>query len=210
MYNLSKLINEQIKLAKRVIKTDDFSDIKTIAGCDIAYFENNAICTIVVMDLETLKVREKKYKIGKVNFPYIAGFLGYREAPIIVETYHELEIDPDIFIIDGNGILHPQKFGLASQVGLLLDKPTIGIAKNLLCGEVKGDKILLNNKVVGKSFKSREISNPIYVSIGNKICLKTAEKIIKKTIDGHKLPEPLHQAHKYANKIKRKFKKGEL
>jgi deoxyribonuclease V len=210
MFDLSKLKNEQSRLAKRVIKRDDFSDIKTIAGCDVAYVDNNVICAIVTMDIETLKVREKIYKMGKTNFPYISGFLGYRETPMIIETYHDLELEPDLFIIDGNGILHPHLFGLASQVGLSLDKPTVGVAKALLCGEEKDDKIMLNEKVVGKVLKTRDISKPIYISIGNKVSLKSAEGFVKKTMAGHKLPEPLHQAHKYASKIKRKFKAKEL
>jgi deoxyribonuclease V len=211
MYDLSKLRKEQIRLARKIIKTDDFPQkLTTIAGCDVAYLGNTMMCAIVVMDIDTLKIREKIYRIEKVCFPYLSGFLGYREAPIMIETYHELELDPDIFIIDGNGVLHPHFFGLASQVGLSLDKPSIGVAKALLCGKEKDDKIILDEKIIGKSLKTRDISKPIYVSIGNKVSLKTATNIVNKTVIGHKMPEPLHQAHKYANKIKRKFKAKEL
>ncbi len=204
--DLDKLKSEQLMLAKKVALSDDFSDISTVAGCDVAYTGRYIVCAIVVMDYESLRIRETKHVIKTVRFPYIPGFLSYREAPIIIDTYHELEIDPDIMIIDGNGILHPRKMGLASHVGLSLDKPSIGVAKSLLCGEISGDKVILGKDTVGMLLKTKQQAKPIFISQGNKMSLKSAAEIVAKCMGEHKLPEPLHQAHKLANKARRKIK----
>jgi len=204
--DLTKLKEEQARLARRIQSTDDIRKINTIAGCDIAYTGNTIICAIVVMDYDTLKIREEQTTVGKVNFPYIPGFLSYREAPITIETYHKLELDPDVFIVDGNGILHPRRMGLACTIGLSLDKPAIGVAKNLLCGDVNDDTVYLDKDVIGKLLSTKDKAKPIYVSPGHKVSMQTAIAVAKKTLTEHKLPEPLHQAHKLANKMRRKLK----
>lgn len=204
--DLDKLKAEQLRLAKKVVLKDDFSSIKAVAGCDVAYTGRHIICCIVVMDYKTLDIRETKHIVHAVRFPYIPGFLSYREAPIIIETYHELEIDPDILMIDGNGLLHPRKMGLACHVGLSLDKPSVGVAKSLLCGKIIDNTVYLQNTAVGKVLKTKEQAKPIYISQGNKISLKTALEVAKNTMRVHKLPEPLHHAHKLANKVKKKLK----
>jgi len=204
--DLSKLKEEQKKLARRVMLRDDFSKIQTVAGCDIAYTGNNIICAVVVMDYETLQVRETQTTVSRVQFPYIPGYLAYREAPISIETYHKLELDPDVFLVDGNGILHPRKMGLASALGLSLDKPAVGVAKNLLCGDVVDDTVYLDKEAVGKLIGTKEQAKPIYVSPGHKVGLRTSMEVVKKTLREHKMPEPLHEAHKLANKIRRKLK----
>ncbi|MEM4267604.1 MAG: endonuclease V [Candidatus Woesearchaeota archaeon] len=203
---VERLKEEQTKLAKKIILTDSFDKLDTVAGCDIAYTGNKIISAIVVCDYKTLQIREKKYTIGKTRFPYIPGFLSYRESPITIETFHKLEIDPDILIVDGNGILHPRMLGMASHLGLLLDKPTIGVSKGLLCGEKRGDSIYLGKEVIGKVIETKEGAKPIFVSPGHKIGFSTMLEIIKHCLKEHKLPEPLHEAHKLATKIRNKIK----
>ena len=124
----------------------------------------------------------------------------------MIETYHRLELDPDIMLIDGNGRLHPRRMGLACHVGLSLDKPTIGVAKNLLTGEIQGDDILLNGEKLAKIMETKNKAKPIYISQGHKVSLSKALEITKACSTVHKLPEPLHQAHKLANKVRRKIK----
>jgi len=204
--DLIKLKQEQVKLARKVIVRDQVDEIKTVAGCDIAYTNDNIVCAIIVMDYPSMKVREFKTTSGRVRFPYISGYLSYREAPLMIETYHQLEMDPDVMIVDGNGILHPRKMGLACYMGLSLDKPTIGVAKNLLVGELEKDSVVLNGDVIGKLLETKHKAKPIYVSPGHKVSMKTAVKVIKETLLDHKLPEPLHQAHKLANKVRKKLK----
>lgn len=205
--DVGKLKEEQLKLAEKVITTDSFDKIKTIGGVDQAFFDDKIVSSIVVCDYKTMEIIEKKYAISDVTMPYIPGYLSYREAPVIVEAYNKLETKPDILIVDGNGILHPRRIGLASHVGILLDQVTIGIAKNLLLGELSGDKIIVDKEIRAVQLQTRSFSKPIFISPGHRISLKTSVEIVKKCLrEPHKLPEPLYFAHKYANKIKKSKK----
>jgi len=207
--DLNKLKEEQLKLAKKVIINDKFEKIKTVAGVDQTFTKEEVISGIVVCNYKDLKLIEKKYAIVKAKFPYVSGLLTYRESPAIVEAFNKLENKPDILIVDGNGILHPRRIGMASHVGILLDMPTIGVAKKLIVGEVKEGTIYMEKEARGYELITREHSRPIYVSPGNNVSLKTSLEIVKKCIKvPHKLPEPLHLAHRYANKVKKKLEKN--
>ena len=158
-----------------------------------------------------MEVKEKAYTIKKAPVPYMAGFLAYTEGPAISEAYAKLEQKPDVMIFDGNGILHPRRCGLASHIGVLLDIASIGVARHLLVGEVKGNVVYVDKEARAELLITREHSKPIYISPGHKISLKTSVEIVKKCIKfPHKLPEPLHLAHKYSNEIRDKLAKGEL
>jgi deoxyribonuclease V len=204
--NLKRLEQEQKDLAKKITLKDEFKKIKTIAGVDQSYTSNKIISAIILMNYETLEVIEKNYSIQEEKFPYIPGFLAYRDSPAIIEAYNNLKTKPDILILDGHGILHPRGLGLASHISLLLDIPTIGVAKNLLYGKPEKDLILINRRPRGVMLKTKEHAKPIYISPGNKITLSTAVKIIRHCMKEHKLPEPLYLAHKYATKIKNSLK----
>jgi deoxyribonuclease V len=204
--NLAKLEAEQAKLAKKIVANDGIHEIRTVAGCDIAYTGNKIVSAIIVMDYPSLKVREFRTSTGLVRFPYIPGFLSYREAPMIIETYHKLELDPDLLMVDGNGRLHPRRMGLASAVGLALDKPSIGVAKKLLMGQPQDGYIVVDGERLAGILETKEKAKPIYVSQGHKVSLRTAINVAKACQQQHKLPEPLHQAHKIANKERRKLK----
>jgi deoxyribonuclease V len=207
MVDIGKLKQEQLKLAEKVIITDSFKKIETVGGCDLAYIDNTKVVSaIVVLDYKTLKVIEKKYAIIDTPIPYIPSFLSYRDAPAIVEAFNKLDHKPDILLCDCNGILHPRRIGCASHVGILLDQVTIGVAKNLLCGELKEDTVIVDKEVRAVTIKTKDFAKPIFISPGHKISLKTSVEIVKKCLKGHKLPEPLHQAHKYATKLKRELR----
>jgi len=202
---LNKFKQEQLKLAKKVIKKDDFDKFELIAGVDQAFVNNKVISAIVVCDAKTLKPVEKKYAVVEATIPYIPGFLSYRESPAAVEAFNKLEKKPDIIIVDAHGLAHPRRLGMASHLGLLLDVPTIGTAKKLIVGKSQNGKIVHNNKVIAQEVVTKEHARPLYVSIGHRISLKAAVELVKKTtILPHKLPEPLHLAHRYANKIREK------
>jgi len=202
--NILEIKKEQIRLAKKVLVKDEFEEIKYIAGCDQSFLEDNrVISAIVVLDYNTMQVIEKKYGIAEAPMQYIPGFRAYRESPAVVDAFSNLTQRPDIMIVDANGILHERKIGMASHLGIILDIPTIGVAKKLLLGEEKEDKIIVDGETRGMALKTKDTAKPIYVSPGHRVSMKTAESIIRKCIVGnHKMPEPLHEAHKYSNKIR--------
>ncbi len=201
--DIAKLKAEQIKLAKEVVCRDEFDKVKLVAGVDQAFIGDEVISAIVVCDYKTLKPVEEKYAIVKTDVPYIPGYLSYREAPAIVEAYGKLEQKPDVLIVDGNGILHPRRIGMASHVGILLDVPTIGVAKTFLLGEKMDHEIMVGNEVRGFELITKEHARPIYVSIGHKIGLGSSVRIVKDClVYPHKLPEPLHLAHRKADDLR--------
>ncbi len=191
--NEKKLIKVQEKLKKKLILKDDFESIENIAGVDVAYKDDKAVCAVVIMNRN--KIILKKTRKSTAKFPYIPGFFAFREAPPIIKTVKGIKNKIDILLVNGHGIAHPRGFGLASHVGLILNLPTIGIASSLLCGEVRDGYIFLNNKKVGYQYRK------IYVSPGHRISLPSSIQIVKGCMHAHRLPEPLHRAHKLAKKI---------
>lgn len=203
--NLKILEQEQIKLAQKVLLSDSFEDLKLIAGCDQAFTQDKTISAIVLCDRD-MKVIEVKHSVIETKMPYIPNFLAFREAPAVMEAYSKLEKRPDLLLADGNGLLHPRRFGLASHLGVTLGIPTIGIAKSLLCGKVDNSRVYLDKEVVGFELKTREHAKPVYISPGHMVSLKTSIELVKKMIkQPHKLPEPLHLAHKEAEKIRKEI-----
>jgi len=205
----SELIKIQKQIAKRVVLKDDFSrPIKTIAGFDLAFFDDKAVATGVVLDYKHLHVKEiKTIEIG-VLFPYISTFLTFREGPPITKVYKKLKLKPDIMMINGQGIAHPLFCGIASHVGVLLDKPSIGVAQSKLVGDYTEpvklgsySLIKFKNRNVGYAYKSKENCRPILISPGHRISADISLKITKKCIKNHKLPEPIFIAHSISNKV---------
>ena len=209
--DLNKLKLEQEKLAKKVLLKDSFEKLELIGGVDQSYHDDIVISAIAICNFETMQVLEQVFSTAKAAISYVPGYLSYREGNAIANAFAKLNVKPDVLIFDGNGILHPKMLGVASHIGVLEDIPTIGVAKQLLLGEMKANKIYVDKELRGESLITRDHARPIYVSPGNKITLKTSLEIVKKCMRfPHKLPEPLHLAHKYANEIKGKIMKGEI
>jgi len=202
-FPLKKLREEQIKLSKKVIIKDDFKKIETVAGIDVAYPKNEfdyACGACIVIDYNTKEIIEKKTIFWETEFPYISTYLFYREFPVIRELVNILKIEPTVFMFDGNGILHPYMIGLATQAGIALNKPSIGIAKRLLYGEISGNEVKIDGIKKGNTyFSHKKIKRPIFVSPGHKISFDTSLSIVKK-LSKFKIPEPLRQAHILAKK----------
>lgn len=200
--DLEKLKNEQIKLAKelRIKDFKNFDEITKIGAIENAFFENKIISGIVVIDGE--EVIEQQYYSDKLKFPYLSGFRAYRELPAMIEAFNKLDEKPELILVHGHGIAH-ERLGLASHFGLSVGIPAIGVAENLIFGEVKGEDILIKNKKVGKVLQVKEGAKPLYISPGNLISLESAEKIVKQLIQsGHKLPEPMRKAKKYVDSVR--------
>jgi len=197
-FSLEELINIQKALSRKLVLTDEFKKINTIAGADISYHHssNKAACAVSVFDFETMREIKTTVKKFSIDFPYIPGFLAFREAEPIAETVKSLcpEGMSDILLIDGHGIAHPRYFGVASHIGIILDIATIGVAKSLLVGKVDEGKIVYQGKTVGFALKNKNFSE-IYISPGNKVSLSSSLGIVKKCMLSHRLPEPLYRAH---------------
>ncbi len=203
-------LKDQQEQFARQLRTEDgvkIDEIKHIAGFDVSYFGNKCVCSVVVLNFKTFEVVERKFLVTKTPMNYVPGFLAFREGPPICQTYFDLECDPDVIMVDGHGMAHPLNAGLATFVGVELGKPTIGVAKSLLVGEEKDSQIFYEGELVGKTVKTKEHANPLFVSPGNLISIETAAEIVKRcVVPPHKMPEPLHQAHRFADKMAEKHK----
>lgn len=208
-FDAQKLKKEQIKLNESIIVKDDFEKCELLGGCDFIVLDKKIGCAIVIYDPKEQKIIETQIVVIDENMSYQPSFLFYRFGPAAVEAYHKLQTRPDVLFVAGNGILHPRKIGLASHLGLVLDIPTIGVSHKLFFGEVKEDGFVYYNLLkLGAAIKTREFSNPVIVSQGHKISLRTAINLVKENcISPHKLPEPLHIAHRFASKLKKGDKK---
>ena len=211
-FSVEKARKLQISLSKKVICKDQITvPIKYVAGVDVAYTNKHSIGAVVVLDYNSMKPIETKTAITETRFPYIPTFLSFREIPPVVSAIRKLTIKPDVFLIDGQGIAHPYRLGFASHLGVILDIVTIGVAKNILCGQItdRGDRfwkpIIDEGEIIGGAVFTKPGAKPVYVSVGHKISLKTAIKIILACSRECRIPEPLRKAHMTAQKTKRKM-----
>jgi deoxyribonuclease V len=199
-YPLKKLRKEQIALSKKIILQDDFDTLETIAGIDVAYPENefeDACGACVILEYETKKIVEESVVFLQTDFPFISTYFSYRELPIVVKLMDQIQMKPSLTLLDGNGIIHPYRCGFASHTGIFLNIPTIGVAKTLLYGAVKGSKVWIDKEQRGFAFSIKKGIKPVYVSPGHRVSLTTSLKIVKH-LSSFKNPEPLRRAHHLA------------
>ncbi len=197
----------QNELHKQIIQSDRFEQIRTIAGVDIGLSKDIAFASVVVLSYPDLQIVDGVVAKSRVNFPYIPGYLSFREIPPLLVAFARLQTEPDLVIVDGQGIAHPRRFGLACHLGLVLDKPTIGCAKSRLCGEyIEPDKnkgsythILDNDEIIGVALRTRTNVNVVYVSVGHRITLDSARMITMSCCPKYRLPETTRYAHKAAS-----------
>ena len=164
--------------------------------------------SVVVFELKTMEMIEAVTASGKVDFPYIPGLLSFREAPILLKAFAKIKSNPDVVILDAQGIAHPRGIGLASHIGLLLDKPSIGCAKTRLIGDYNevGEEVgcyshlTVKDKVVGAVLRTRKNVKPVFISPGHKIDLDTSIALVLKCCRGYRLPEPVREAHNLVKK----------
>lgn len=212
MENEQKFLEIQNELRNKINLSDSFhlSEIKTVAGVDLAYWNHNheeyAVCCIVVVDYRTHEVIERKQYSGKIEVPYIAGFLAFRELPLVLKAVEKLECSPDIYMFDGNGYLHPRNMGIATHASFYLNTSTIGVAKtyfrveNTDYTEPDSDAgsftdIVISNKVYGRVLRTHDNVKPVFLSAGNNISLDTATEITLNLIDKEsRIPIPTRLA----------------
>jgi deoxyribonuclease V len=201
--DVHKLYDEQLELAKKAVLTDSFGPIKRVGGVDCSYLSHEFIIAgLVVLDLQTLKPFYRTYDMRKLTFPYIPGLLAYREADSMIGAITKAKVKPDLVMVDGFGTNHPRRCGIATQIGITLDMPTIGVGKSFLCGTLKGDWIYQDGVMTGKLVRAKPDQKPVYVSPGHKISLRSAVKIVKQCMGGHRQPGPTRLAHEYVTALK--------
>ena len=196
----------QLQLSKKIIFKDMLpKKICFVAGVDVAYLEDFSIGTVTVLDYSSLEVVETKTAKCKTHFPYVPTLLSFREMPPTILSIKKLHMQPDVFLVDAHGFAHPYRCGFASYLGLVIRKPTIGIAKSRLLGEVQnmmedGDIALLKNgsEVIGAVFQRKAGSKPVYISVGHMISLETAIRIVRHCTRNSRIPEPILKAHQIA------------
>ncbi len=195
----------QLRLAGQVSRTGKIDSPRFIAGIDLSPPDSDGIATgaAVVLSYPELEVVEVQVSNGRLTFPYVPGLLSFREAPLLLETIRKLSIMPDLILVDGQGVAHPRRFGIASHIGVLLDIPTIGCAKSRLCGghETPGNErgshaeLIDKDEVIGVALRTKQGTRPVYVSIGHRVDLETAVFWALECCRGYRLPEPTRLAH---------------
>ena len=183
-----------------------------VAGVDVAYLEGTSVGAVAVLDCSDLSMVEFQVAHFKTRFPYVPTFLSFREIPPAYSAIRKLHTKPDVFLVDGQGFAHPYGLGFASHLGLILEKPTIGVAKSLLCGKVEqnveGGRIVTlkdNEVVVGAMVITKAGTKPLYVSVGHRMSLKRATEIVLACTGKYRIPEPIRRAHLIANEEKRRL-----
>ncbi len=199
----------QRELASRVVRANAFGELATIAGVDTSIRNERVHAAICVFAFPRLELLETRTSIRPVEFPYVPGLLAFREIPALLEAFAKLSERPDFLLVDGHGLAHPRRFGIACHLGVELDLPAIGCGKSLLVGkhrepaERRGSRTRLchQGEVIGAVLRTRTGVRPVYVSIGHKVDLATAVKLLLACTKGFRLPEPVRAADQAAARI---------
>jgi deoxyribonuclease V len=166
---------------------------------------------LVRMSYPSMEVIETVTRAEKQSFPYITGLLGFREAPVLYNAFKALSARPDVILVDGQGICHPRGLGIASHLGILLDIPTIGVAKSVLIGKTEEElpeeaeskvPMFWKGKIIAMQLRTKKGCTPLIISPGHKMTLKSSVDLVLKCLKGYRLPEPTRQAHLKANECR--------
>lgn len=214
---LKELIDIQNTLKKRIILEPFKKDFSLILAVDSSYSKklDKIISVAIIYNKDEKRVIEKHYSFDRVRFPYIPGFLSFREIDNTLIAVNKIKTGFDIILVDGQGIAHPRNFGFASHLGVLLNLPTIGCAKSRLVGDFdqpenfKGafSYLYQNSKKIGAVLRTKKNIKPIFISPGHMIDIDSSIKIILELTEKYRLPEPIRSAHLFAEEVKRKWEK---
>lgn len=188
---------------------------KLIAGADLSFDKGSDVvwAGIVVLSFPDMKIVEERGLQTEAPFPYVPGLLSFREAPAVLKVWEQLEHKPDVLVLDGQGLAHPRRFGLACHLGLWLDLPTYGSAKTLFVGKFDEDALgaergatadlVHRGEVVGEAVRTKKNVTPVYVSVGHKLTIDDAVKLTLACDGGYRVPEPTRRAHLFVNRLRR-------
>ncbi|NEQ85627.1 MAG: deoxyribonuclease V [Moorea sp. SIO2I5] len=204
----AKAIQQQLQ--PEVISEDQLGEVQYVAGVDVGFEEDGAIsqAAVAVLSFPDLQLRENAIARRPTTFPYVPGFLSFREVPVVLDALEKISIIPNLILCDGQGIAHPRRFGLACHLGVLTDIPTIGVAKSRFIGdheelpENKGNWQPLSHdgEIIGAVVRTRTGVKPVYVSIGHRISLPTAIDYVLRCTSKYRLPETTRWADQLASK----------
>ena len=202
----------QNELRDRVVEVDRQTTVRLVAGADVSADRGEArlYAAVVVCDAKTLEVVESATAEGEARFPYVPGYLSFREVPLVLEAFSRLGRRPDLVVCDGQGRAHPRRLGLACHLGLWLEVPTIGCAKTRLVGTYRDPglrrgchrRLLDRGEVVGEVVRTRARIKPVFVSVGHLISRTTARRWILRLARRYRLPEPIRAAHHTVNVLR--------
>ena len=216
-WNLTPLeaMRLQETLRERVEREDRFGTLQFVAGADLAFDPetNLAFAGVIVYQFPQLREVERRMARRTLRFPYVPGLLSFRESPVLLAAFEQLRVEPDLILVDGHGIAHPRRFGIACHLGLLLDRPTIGCAKSILVGEAAepgvraGSTAPLVDKgeTVGIVLRTRDRVKPIYVTTGHRVSLQSAVRIARQCLDGFRIPKPTREADHFVRDLRRAY-----
>jgi deoxyribonuclease V len=219
-YSPKEAVKLQERLSTRIIRKGRLGKVRYVAGADVAFSEDPplAYAGVIVMTFPDLVIVETQQTVSELIFPYIPGLLSFRESPALLKTFQKVRLKPDLVLIDGQGVAHPRGIGIASHIGLWLDIPTLGCAKSVLFGKYRSPgrnrgswspMTDMQNRIIGAAVRTRDKTNPIYVSIGHKINLLSAIRYALACTRGFRIPEPTRQADAFVARIKREHQTGD-
>lgn len=200
----------QQELRKEVITSDQLASVQYVAGVDMGFEDSYRIsrAAVAVLSFPDLELKEQAIAKRPTTFPYVPGFLSFREIPAVLDALEKLAIAPDLILCDGQGIAHPRRFGIACHLGVLIDVPTIGVAKSLLVGKheelplERGNwqPLIHRRETIGAVLRTRKGVKPVYVSSGHRVSLTTAIDYVMRCTPKYRLPETT----RWADKLDRK------
>jgi len=197
--NTQEAISIQEQLRSQVVTTDELAEVRYVAGVDVGYKHSDSLtrAAVAVLSFPDLQLCDRAIAQTPTTFPYIPGFLSFREVPAVLQALEKLKITPDLVLCDGQGLAHPRRFGLACHLGVITDLPAIGVAKSRLIGEHEAlsnrrghwQPLLDRGETIGAVVRSRTGVKPIYVSIGHRVALTTAIDYVLRCTSKYRLPE---------------------
>lgn len=209
--DLGALRAKQLELAAEVVREDrlDIDPPRLIAGADVGFEQGGDVTRAALVLLTYPELELVEYQVARIptQMPYIPGFLSFREYPALLQAWEQLSQKPDLIFVDGHGISHPRRLGVASHFGLLVDTPTIGVAKKRLCGkfdglaEEPGSVVPLMDKdeQLAWVWRSKKRCNPLFISTGHRVSIDTAFAWVQRCMKGYRLPEPTRWADAVAS-----------
>lgn len=208
----AEAIAYQNELRSRLNITAFDKAITTIGGSDISFNKYSEVvyAGIIIFSYPDLKVLERSTVISKTKFPYISGLLAFREVPALLEAWDKLKIKPDVLVLDGQGIAHERRLGIATHFGIIANTPTLGCAKSRLAGryEEPANEMFAESpmydkgELIGTALKTKRNCKPVFISPGNMIDMRQSVDLIKNCIKGYRIPEPTRQAHMLVNQVR--------